>query len=138
MNSPLSLLDRIKQAIASIFHGPAAAAPPAKSRADDSLFQCDPGTGGFVDARVRKERMKGNTFHWRRVGVAPASGSHFEIRPKGGSSVLVPEVPRGTDDIFADANGTVVVGTIYRYSLWQVLADGTEKELHDPELEIAT
>jgi hypothetical protein len=27
-------------------------------------------------------------------------------------------------------------GAVYTYSLWQVLADGRERELHDPELEI--
>ncbi len=138
MSTPLGFLERLKLAIISLFKGPKGAAPPSHQRRDDTTFQCNPGSGGFVDARILKNRLKGNIFEWRRVGVPPADGSRFEIRPKKGmSSLLEPAIPQGRDLIMADANGLARPGDIYKYSLWQVLSDGSEKELHDPEIEIA-
>jgi len=101
-----------------------------------TLFVTSHGSNGFVNARV-KERMKGASFVWTRAGLPPADGSRFEIRPKSGSSVLDPPIPAGVDEIRAIANGSVApAGTVYTYSLWQVLVDGRERELNDPELEI--
>jgi hypothetical protein len=81
--------------------------------------------------------MKGRTFHWVRHGACrPANGGYFEIRMKSGSSPLKPLAPQGVDHIFADVEDWAKPGDVYPYSLWQVLPDGREKLLHDPELEI--
>jgi hypothetical protein len=106
------------------------------ANADATNFQTNRGDDGFVVAEILKKRMKGRTFNWNRVGVRPEPGSHFEIRAKSGASILVPPTPRGVDDISAAVESGVRTGTIYRYSLWQVLADGRERELEDPELEV--
>ena len=107
--------------------------------ADATFFQTNPGSGGFVAARILKRKMKGRTFHWNRVGTIPAAGSHFEIRPKPGQpKILNPPIPSGVNDLYADVPPSVPGGTKYQYSLWQVLADNSEKELDDPELEIGS
>ena len=101
-----------------------------------TLFVTSHGSDGFVSARVQR-RMKGDAFFWKRSGIRPAVGSRFEIRPKTGSSLLNPSTPSGVDEIRATANRSAAPqGSVYTYSLWQVLADGRERELHDPELEI--
>jgi hypothetical protein len=101
-----------------------------------SLFVTSHGSDGFVAARVQR-RMRGDSFLWKRSGLAPAAGSRFEIRPKTGSSLLDPSIPSGVDEIHATANrSSAQHGAVYTYSLWQVLPDGRERELHDPELEI--
>jgi hypothetical protein len=101
-----------------------------------TLFVTSHGSDGFVAARIQR-RMKGDSFVWQRSGLHPAEGSRFEIRPKSGSSLLAPSTPTGVDEIRATANRSVAhQGAVYTYSLWQVLADGRERELHDPELEI--
>ena len=103
---------------------------------DSTRFVTNPGSGGFVSARVQR-RMRGDSFVWTRSGIAPAAGSRFEIRPKEGASPLDPSTPAGVDELRASANRSATrSGTVYTYSLWQVLADGRERELHDPELEI--
>jgi hypothetical protein len=106
---------------------------------DSSLFRTLPGSGGFCRGEVLKKRMKGRAFHWKRVGGChPAPGSRFEIRLKDQSlsSPLIPSVPSGVDDIRADVKPDEPAGRVYRYSLFQVLADSSERELEDPELEI--
>jgi hypothetical protein len=101
-----------------------------------TLFVTSHGSDGFVAARVQR-RMKGNSFVWKRSGIPPAEGSRFEIRPKFGFSLLDPSTPNGVHEIRATANrSSAQQGAVYTYSLWQVLADGRERELHDPELEI--
>jgi hypothetical protein len=101
-----------------------------------TLFVTSHGSDGFVKARVQR-RMNGDSFVWTRSGMRPAEGSRFEIRPKFGPSLLDPSTPNGVDEICATANRSAAhQGAIYTYSLWQVLADGRERELHDPELEI--
>lgn len=100
-----------------------------------TLFVTSHGSGGFVAGRVQR-RMKGKSFVWKRSGLAPAEGSRFEIRPKTGLSLLDPATPTGVDEIRATAVSSAQQGAVYTYSLWQVLADGRERELHDPELEI--
>jgi hypothetical protein len=105
---------------------------------DSTLFVTSNGSDGFVSARVQS-RMKGDKFVWKRSGLPPAGGSHFEIRPKSasGHSPLNPEIPKGVDEIEATINrSTARRAEVYTYSLWQVQADGRERELHDPELEI--
>ena len=106
---------------------------------DASLFRTLPGTGGFCQGEVLKKRMKGRGFHWKRVGGCnPAPGSRFEIRLKDQSlsSPLIPAVPSGVDNISADVKPGEPAGNVYAYSLFQVLADNSERELEDPELEI--
>jgi hypothetical protein len=106
---------------------------------DSSLFRTVAGTGGFCEGKVVKRRMKGRSFRWIRVGgCSPAPGSRFEIRLKNAAiaSPLIPAVPFGVDDIWADVHGSEPPGTVYEYSLYQVLANGSERELDDPELEI--
>lgn len=106
---------------------------------DSSLFRTVGGSGGFCDGKVVKERMKGRRFEWVRVGgCVPAPGSRFEIRLKNTAieSPLVPAVPSGVDRINAGVRSSEPAGTVYKYSLYQVLANGSERELDDPELEI--
>jgi hypothetical protein len=105
---------------------------------DSTRFVTTPGSDGFVVAQIQK-RMKGDSFVWTRSGVSPAAGSRFEIRPKpqSATSLLNPPIPVGVDEIRAQVNrSTAEHGAVYAYSLWQVLADGREREIHDPELQI--
>ncbi len=105
---------------------------------DSTRFVTTPGADGFVAAQIQK-RMKGNSFVWTRSGIPPAAGSRFEIRPKPLSAVslLNPPIPTGVDEIHAQVNRSAAQqGAVYTYSLWQVLADGREREIHDPELQI--
>ena len=105
--------------------------------ADATLFTTQPGDHGFCKGKVLKFRMKGRAFHWRRVGQCrPSSGGYFEIRMKQGVSPLIPARPQGVNDIYADVHAWAKPFDVYEYSLWQVMADGRERELHDPELEI--
>jgi hypothetical protein len=108
--------------------------------ADATFFSTRPGSDGFCDAKVLKFRMKGREFHWARVGgCKPAGGGYFEIRVKGGKSLLVPPTPKGVNDIYCEVDPSVPEGTVIEYSLYQVRLEGgkpIEKELHDPELEI--
>ena len=93
-----------------------------------TLFVTSHGSDGFVSARVQR-RMKGDSFFWKRAGIPPADGSRFEIRPKSGSSLLDPSTPNGVDEIRATANrSSAQQGSVYTYSLWQVLADGRERD----------
>jgi hypothetical protein len=115
---------------------PSTQSTPSTARMDSSLVQTRPSTDGFVAATIVKARMTGSHFEWEFVGVKPDDGSHFEIRPKDGSSALMPSIPVGVDRIIADARPRLETGTIYTYALWQVLADGNARELEDPELEI--
>jgi LPXTG-motif cell wall-anchored protein len=106
---------------------------------DASLFRTLRGTDGFCTGEVLKKRMKGRRFHWKRVGgCQPEAGSRFEIRLKDPTmpNPLIPSVPFGVDDIWADVDPDEPEGTVYPYGLFQVLADGRERELEDPELEI--
>jgi hypothetical protein len=136
MNDTIAILGIVAAALVGFLLGKKAGGDRDRAgNADATFFQTTPGSGGFVQGRVLN-RMKGRTFHWNRVGTKPAAGSRFEIRAKSGTLPLVPPIPSGTDSIFADANDSAVPGTVYKYSLWQVLANGSEKELHDPELEI--
>lgn len=112
---------------------------PVGGASDASLFRTLPGSDGFCSGKVLKKRMKGRMFHWHRVGGChPEPGSRFEIRLKDRTltSPLIPAVPSGVDDIWADVDPDEPEGNVYEYSLWQVLADNRERELHDPELEI--
>lgn len=105
--------------------------------ADATLFRADQGSDGFCQAEVLKKRMRGRAFHWHRVGSCrPAPGGYFEIRVKNRTSPLIPANPQGVNDIWADVHDWAEPGDVYYYSLWQVLADGRERELEDPELEI--
>jgi hypothetical protein len=105
--------------------------------ADATFFTTTYGTGNFCRGEVHKQRMKGRTFHWMQHGPCKPAGAHFEIRPKPGqTSPLNPGIPKGVEHMWADVPASVPAGTIYRYSLWQVLANGQEQELDDPELEI--
>lgn len=111
----------------------------ARLGADATFFISRPGSGGFCDAQVLREKMKGRQFYWVRhgLGCSPPAGGYFEIRPKSGeTSPLTPSMPKGVDRIEATVAATVPAGTRYRYELWQVHTDGSEKMLHDPELEI--
>jgi hypothetical protein len=135
MNDAIAIIGIVGSAIVGFFAGKKTGGDRV-SNADATFFQTRPGSDGFVEARVLKERMKGRTFHWNRVGTKPAAGSRFEIRGKSGPLPLVPPIPKGTDSIFADADDSAVPGTVYHYALWQVLADNREKKLHDPELEM--
>jgi hypothetical protein len=106
---------------------------------DSSLFRTVAGTGGFCEGRVVKYRMTGRHFEWKRVGgCSPAPGSRFEIRLKNSAiaSPLIPATPAGVDLIRAGVRDSERPGTVYEYSLYQVLANGSERELDDPELEI--
>lgn len=106
---------------------------------NSSLFRTLQGTDGFCKGEVLKKRMKGRSFHWHRVGgCRPDPGSRFEIRLKHHThpSPLIPPVPSGVDHIRAEVNHSEPDGRVYEYGLWQVLADGRERELEDPELEI--
>jgi hypothetical protein len=106
--------------------------------ADASFFTSNHGTDGFCAARILKKKMRGSHFHWMRHGSCkPSNGGYFEIRIKERESPLRPERPRGVDHIYASVKETARAGDVYRYSLWQVLPNGEERELHDPELEIA-
>lgn len=113
-------------------------APP--SWVDGSLIisPVDSDKDGFCDARIERERMTGRVFVWvRRGGCAPTTGGYFELRPKpGNTSPLEPANPRGVHVIMATASENAVENTRYFYELWQVLSDGREKRLHDPEIEI--
>jgi len=109
--------------------------PKSSKRTDETDIEARPGTHGFVVAHVAKSRMKGCSFDWNIVGTSLEANSHFEIRPKAGSSKLRPAIPSGTNRIHADAVPGLKAGTIYSYSLWQVL-DGQARELDDPDLEI--
>jgi hypothetical protein len=106
--------------------------------ADSTFFLATPGTGGFCDGRVLKEKMTGRTFHWVRHGPCqPPAGGYFELRPKPGhTSPLVPPIPKGVDHIWADADRNAPTGAKYRYELWEVHPGAGEKCLHDPEIEI--
>jgi hypothetical protein len=108
--------------------------------ADATFFTSNAGRDGFCDAKVLKFRMKGRVFHWARVGSCKPSGDgYFEIRVKHGQSPLIPPAPNGINHIFCEVDPAVPDGTVIQYSLYQVrFEDGkrSEKELHDPELEI--
>ncbi|HXG89825.1 MAG TPA: hypothetical protein VNJ02_15960 [Vicinamibacterales bacterium] len=118
--------------------------PSAADVADASFFLTTPGSGNddFCAGKILKKRLKGRVFHWARKGMGcePASGSRFEIRLKPTvpprPNPLIPPVPSGVNHILADVQPWASAGVVYYYSLYQVLADGTEKQLHDPELEI--
>jgi hypothetical protein len=103
----------------------------------EARFVTRRGTDGFCAGLVL-DRMKARNFRWVRVGggCTPAPGSRFEIRIKHVASPLIPEIPSGIDEIIAGVRAGEPPGGVYQYSLWQVLADGRERELHDPELEI--
>lgn len=105
---------------------------------DGSFIVSTPGQDEFCSARVARERMQGRVFVWiRRGACAPAAGGYFEIRPKAGNtSPLEPPNPRGVHVITATVPDTAAEGVVYYYDLWQVLPDGTERMLHDPEIEI--
>jgi hypothetical protein len=104
----------------------------------DVIFRSHPGTGdGFCKVTVQAGRPRGRAFHWKPVGPCrPEPGGYFQIRVKNRPSPLIPERPRGNPSIFAEVQHWAVPGDVYRYSFWQVLADGRERELVDPELEI--
>ena len=111
---------------------------PASGASNSSWFRTSVGTDGFSRARILKPRMIGRSFQWKRMGDAPAAGSRFEIRLKDRAidSPLIPAIPAGTDEIRAGVRRDEKPGTVYEYGLYQVLADGRERCLHDPELEI--
>ena len=110
---------------------------PRSGGPNEARFVTRPGTGGFCAGLVL-DRPKARRFRWIRVGggCTPAPGSRFEIRIKHEASPLVPDIPSGVDEIVAGVKPGIPTGKVYEYSLWQVLADGRERELHDPELEI--
>jgi hypothetical protein len=111
-----------------------------QSASDFSLFVTRPGSDGFCSGNVRKFRMRGRSFKWERrgEGCEPAPGSRFEIRLKGSHEPhpLVPAIPSGTNVITASVAPGIPPGSVYRYGLHQVLADGSSRQLEDPELEI--
>ena len=114
------------------------ASPPTAAPVwvDGSFIISTPGSDGFCNARVARP-MKGRAFVWVRRGACePPAGSYFELRPKSGNtSPLDPERPRGVHIIVASAP-SAAEGSKYYYELWQVLANGTERMLEDPEIEI--
>jgi hypothetical protein len=111
---------------------------PVASASNATLFRTSPGLDAFSNARILKKRMKGRSFRWTRVGPPPAAGSRFEIRLKDAAlrSPLIPAIPAGVENIRADVHREEKPGTVYEYGLYQVLANGDERCLHDPELEI--
>jgi hypothetical protein len=112
--------------------------PRLMEQRNASFFTTTPGSGGFCRGRVVERKMRGADFRWVRHGSCrPAEGGRFEIRPKRGyKSPLIPPVPYGVDEIVARADPDVPNGTKYEYGLFQVLPDGHEQEIDDPELEI--
>ena len=116
---------------------------PLAERPNASFFDTKPGSEGFCDGKIKERKMKGHSFRWVRndKGCSVPTGSTFEIRikPNQGDSPLIPPIPSHRDDIHAEVNWDVVRASgrsRWEYSLFQVLPDGREKELDDPELEI--
>jgi hypothetical protein len=135
MNIVVAILGFIGAGLVGFSFGRRQDVKPAS--ADSTFFTTTPGgADGFCRARVLN-RMKGRSFNWLRHGACvPAGTGYFEIRVKSGDSPLLPPRPRGVDHIRADVASWARPGDVVFYSLWQVLDDGQEKELHDPELEI--
>jgi len=137
MDTTLSILGIIGGGIVGFFTGKSFGSAGTFGGADASFFQTKPGSGGFVEGEVLKKKMKGKTFHWNRVGTPPAPGSWFEIRPKSGASILEPAIPSGLNNVYADVKAGTSNGTVYLYELWQVLANGDERRLEDPEITVS-
>lgn len=138
MDKTLAILGIIAAGVIGFFIGKSSHGVSTSDGADFTLFKTTPGSDGFVQGEVLKKKMKGKTFHWKRVGTRPAAGSWFEIRPKGGRpSILDPEIPSGMDDIYADVKPGTPNGTSYYYDLWQVLETGGERQLEDPEIVVS-
>ena len=137
MNTTLAILGIIGGAIVGFVTGKGFGGATRFGGADAAFFQTRPGSDGFVQGEVLNKKMKGNAFHWNRVGINPASGSWFEIRPKSGSSILDPAIPSGVNNIYADVIPGTPNDTVYLYELWQVLANGNERRLEDPEITVS-
>jgi hypothetical protein len=116
----------------------AVTAPPAWIDGSFIISTPGPGKDEFCNARIERDKMRGRVFVWVRRGpCAPANGGYFELRPKAGNtSPLDPANPRGVHLITATVSDTAAEGVVYYYDLWQVLPNGTERMLHDPEIEI--
>ena len=138
MDKTLATLGIIGAGIIGFFVGKSYHGVSTFGGADATFFRTTPGSDGFVQGEVLKKKMKGKTFHWNRVGTMPAPGSRFEIRPKGDRiSILDPDIPSGTNDMYAEVKPGTSNGTSYCYELWQVLETAEERRLEDPEIVVS-